>query len=231
MLYLFIFFLLFTALLSPALFVIMLMGFFFLLPFVLLAHSLQFLIAAPISLWQTFTNRQVRRNHALEHATANVLEEKYGMKMVAGMAFADGFKLFGQLPPPAYLVDAAREGLARLQRGETHLALHPRCGTSLIVGQFLFALAFVAIFVFMHHFSFIEVLAVFLLSSVLSRPLGLLAQKYLTTGTDVKDLEFVDLSMDRYGQFYFRTGYRGAFHRVRPAWPLRSPIQMGLFHS
>jgi hypothetical protein len=166
------------------------------------------LIAAPLSLWQTFTDRQVRVNHAIEHATANVLEEKYGVKQVAGMAFKDGFQLYGRLPRAQILIDAAQEGLQRLRNGETRLALHPRCGTSLMMGQFLNAIVFISVFLFMHHFSLLEIILYFVLSSLLAKPLGMIAQKYLTTSTDVADIELRNLAADRFGRIYFQTGKR-----------------------
>ncbi len=186
-------------------------------PLLILFQSIQILLVAPISLWQTFTDKEVRRNHALEHATANVLEEKYGVKYVAGIAFKDGYKLFGRMPHPSVLVDAAREGLQRLKKGEKHLAVHPRCGTSLIVGQFIFALLFITVFLFLHAFSLLDLLLAIIISIMISRPLGLLVQKYFTTTTDVENIEFVDLSVDRWGQFYFRTRDL-PYYRYKPLW-------------
>ncbi len=192
-------------LLNPVMAGMFLVTFILLLPVVLLFHSFQILVMVPASLWQTFTNAQVRKNHALEHATANVLEEKYGVKWVAGMAFKNGFKLYGQLPDPVMLIEAAQEGLARLQHGEKHLALHPRCGTALIIGQFLFALLFVIMFFFMEYFSLTGILFVFAMAILLHKPLGMLTQKYLTTSTDVEDMHINNVSVDLWGQFYFET--------------------------
>jgi hypothetical protein len=221
--YIFIFILLFLAILSPPLMLFMLLGFFLMLPFLLLFHSIQTLVLVPVSLWQTFTNQRVRRNHALEHATANVLEERYGIRNVAGMAFRDGFALYGVQLHPAELMAAAREALLRLQSGETRLALHPRCGTSLLVGQFLFALVFLTIFLFISHFSMLEVLLLFVLSVLLAKPLGLLAQRYLTTSTDVDEMEFYEVDMNGWGQCFIRTAPKAAVYRSPLFWRFRSP--------
>lgn len=194
--------------LLPAMAIWFLLGLFLLLPFIILAISMQNLILVPVSLWHTFTDKTVRRNHALEHATANVLEEKYGVKRVAGMAFKNGFQLYGRLPSPRILMEASREALDRLRNGESNLAVHPRCGTSLAIGQFLNALVFVTIFLFLHHFSLLEVILYFILTSLLAQPLGLLAQKYLTTSTDVQDVDVHNLSVTRDGQAFFHTGKR-----------------------
>lgn len=192
-------------LMSPVLAVWMTIGLLFVLPLLALFHSIHVLVAVPLSLWQTFTDNKVRKNHALEHATANVLEERYRIK-VGGMAFKNGFQLYGPLPSPAVLTEAAREALTRLRNGETSLALHPRCGTSLAVGQFLNALVFLIVFLFMHHFTLVEILIYLLFSMLLAQPLGLLTQKYLTTCTEVDDIELLQLSVNGYGQVFFHTG-------------------------
>lgn len=207
------------ALLNPLFMFAFIAGLIFFLPFFVLFSSMQILFLVPVSLWQTFTDKQVRRNHALEHATANVIEEKYGKKdRVAGMAFKDGFYLYGDLPPVPYLIDAAREGLARLRNGETGLALHPRCGTSLAVAQFILALIFVALFFFIQHVSLLHVLGAFAIYAFTAKPLGLLAQKYITTSTDVDDIAFGNVSVDGAGRFYFHTQRRSVPFVFAPRW-------------
>ena len=74
----------------------------------------------------------VRQNHALEHATIHVLSACYPYARMAGRSTVSGFVIYGSLPTQA-VASAASEGLARLQQGESHLAVHPRCGTYLAV--------------------------------------------------------------------------------------------------
>ena len=74
----------------------------------------------------------VRQNHALEHATIHVLSSRYPYSWIAGRSTPSGFVLYGSLPTEA-VASAASEALARLQQGEAHLAVHPRCGTYLAV--------------------------------------------------------------------------------------------------
>jgi hypothetical protein len=84
----------------------------------------------------------VRQVHALEHATVWVLggtpkrnpyqaptkdDDRYG-----GMSTAEGFYLTGEVEIAA-LRHAAHKALHRLTHGETHLAVHPRCGTNVSV--------------------------------------------------------------------------------------------------
>ena len=198
---------------STAVFV-MLLGFLFLLPFLLFFHSIQVMVLVPVSLWHTFTNKQVRRNHALEHATANVLEEQYGVRNIAGMAFRDGFALYGLHIHPSELMAAAREALRRLKNGESHLALHPRCGTSLLVGQFLYAILFLVVFFFLNHLSLIELLVLFASMMILSRPLGLLAR---SISPRVRMLRHWNSLMSEWwlGQCYFRTALKPVLQHTR----------------
>ena len=79
-------------------------------------------------LWHGAT---VRRNHAIEHATVNVLEERYGHHALDGYATHEGFHIRGAVDP-VLLLDAAREALLRLQRGDRTLAILTRCTTTLL---------------------------------------------------------------------------------------------------
>lgn len=84
----------------------------------------------------------VRQVHALEHATVWILggtpkqtpyrtvtqdDDRFG-----GRSTAAGFYLFGDVTTAA-LHHAVHKALHRLVTGESHLAVHPRCGTNLAV--------------------------------------------------------------------------------------------------
>lgn len=131
----------------------------------------------------------VRRNHALEHATMQVLAEKFLGLPMAGLSNRQGFLLIADLPTEI-VTEAALEAEKRLKAGESQLAIHPHCGTNLAapalaagaaawlalwassgskkprLPQFIFAL-FTAVPVFF-----------------LARPLGPLLQKTLTTSAE-----------------------------------------------
>lgn len=78
----------------------------------------------------------VRQNHALEHATIHVLTRRQPYTRIVGRSTLTGFFIYG--PFATEVVDsAASEALSRLQRGEAHLAVHPRCGTNLAVTSIL----------------------------------------------------------------------------------------------
>lgn len=74
----------------------------------------------------------VRQNHALEHATLHVLSRRNPYARLMGRSAFSGFVIVGSVSTQE-IGDAVTEALARLQQGEAHLAVHPRCGTNLAV--------------------------------------------------------------------------------------------------
>ena len=83
--------------------------------------------------------RRVRRNHAVEHATIHILTPKYAHQGIAGRADTHGFFLYGRVET-ADVEKAVDSALERLV-GEPELAVHPRCGTNLVVSGFVAGLA------------------------------------------------------------------------------------------
>jgi hypothetical protein len=75
----------------------------------------------------------VRCNHALEHATLHVLQEKGVRNGLGGISDAGGCFIYGEVDT-VLMAEAAQEALNRLQQGEAKLAVHPNCGTNLAVG-------------------------------------------------------------------------------------------------
>ena len=87
-----------------------------------------------INLFKSFNPEFIqsfRSNHALEHATFHVLEGKGNKNALLGLSDAGGFWVVGNIPSDL-LLDSVREALARLEGGESRLALHENCGTNLI---------------------------------------------------------------------------------------------------
>ena len=79
---------------------------------------------------------RVRRNHALEHATLQVMAERNPSIRAAGYSDAGGFWLMGDLDT-AEIEQGVTLALARLHNGEQSLAIHPHCGTNLVTSSFL----------------------------------------------------------------------------------------------
>jgi hypothetical protein len=142
---------------------------------------------------QLAADKRMRQNHALEHATVNVIEERYGPTTLTGLAAKNGFFIVGPVSDPSALVTAARIAQERLRRGERQLAIHPRCGTSIAAANLIFALTFLLGLGLTGHFTLWGVVAALVLAHVLARPVGALMQRAFTTDPDVGDLEVVDI--------------------------------------
>ncbi len=130
----------------------------------------------------------VRRNHALEHATVSVLLSRLGPNVrLVGRAVSDGFYIYTSTLKADQLESAADEALDRMQRGESHLAVSPLCGTNLAVGGSLAGLAaLMAVGSGDRWERMPNVLTAAMLAVMAGQPLGRLAQKYLTTSPDLK---------------------------------------------
>lgn len=73
----------------------------------------------------------VRRNHALEHATLNLLAEEFPHSSFAGYSDAKGFWMIGAISTDK-LLETAQNALKRLKAGEYSLAVHANCGTNYV---------------------------------------------------------------------------------------------------
>jgi hypothetical protein len=72
---------------------------------------------------------RVRRNHALEHATLQVISRKNPRVSLAGSSDMGGFWVLGDVDTQE-LQEGVDEALDRLRGGERSLAVHPNCGTN-----------------------------------------------------------------------------------------------------
>ncbi|MFN2270664.1 MAG: DUF6391 domain-containing protein [Anaerolineae bacterium] len=149
---------------------------------------------------------RVRRNHALEHATMNVLGEHYKKLGLVARSAPSGFYIYGDVPTDG-VIAAAQEGLKRLQAGRRQMAIHPTCGTNLAVSG---VLAGVAAFLALGGLSrnrprgFLQNLArlpvacaAALIGILIAQPLGPLLQAHVTTEADVGDLSIIDITQER----------------------------------
>lgn len=168
----------------------LLAGSLFLLPMWLAAWSLAEALRLPGQFLAIAYNRRLRRNHALEHATINVLEERMGPQRLAGLAREDGFWLKGY-GDPAVIREAAEEGLARLKRGDASLAVHDRCGTSRAAANLVTTLVLFVLLLGFGRFSLVNVLLAVVAANLGGPLLGRLFQRFVTTSVDVQDVFIV----------------------------------------
>jgi len=132
---------------------------------------------------QMLLGSAVRQNHALEHATIVLLSKVYPQVRLAGISFAAGFFVFGDVPTEA-VIPAADQALRRLRGGEPEMAIHERCGTNLAVAGILTGLSAMSVARLRRPYNtFNNVILASTAALLLARPLGLLVQKYVTTRT------------------------------------------------
>ncbi|MCH6555629.1 MAG: hypothetical protein IH797_03335 [Chloroflexi bacterium] len=152
----------------------------------------------------------IRRNHALEHATISILLSRHGPHVrVVGRAAPDGFYIYGDIPTER-LREFAHEGLARLQRGESHLAVSPLCGTNLAVAGVLAGLASLFAMGSRNRLQGIPgAIMAAMLAVIAAQPLGRLVQKHVTTSPELDGVRIV--SVEPMGRRFPR------LHKVRTA--------------
>jgi hypothetical protein len=125
-----------------------------------------------------------RRNHALEHATMHVLNRRFPVLHLVGWSSPSYFYIYGDVPAEA-VQSAVHEALARLHRGETHLAIHPRCGTNIVTAGLVVGLtSFLAMLPGDDRDRRTRLPLVLLLSTLallLAQPLGSAVQQRITT--------------------------------------------------
>ena len=145
---------------------------------------------------------ETRRNHAFEHATLHVLARKYQIPM-AGHSNPTGFFLLGDVKTED-VTEAATEAMARLNAGESGLAVHEGCGTNLVAAALLPATFAWAPLRGVRStrwrlFLIPLALAFAVFGYFLSKPLGPWLQKYITTEADLGGMQIVDIRLTRKG--------------------------------
>jgi len=127
---------------------------------------------------------RVRRNHALEHATITILSGRVPNVVLRGRSNRNGFYVTGQVTA-AEIRSAADDALSRLQSGQSELAIHPFCGTNLAVTGTLSGLAAaLAARVNRRAGTYPSAVLAALIAVMAAQPLGIWAQRYLTTNAN-----------------------------------------------
>jgi len=144
----------------------------------------------------------IRRNHALEHATINVLTERCPTLRLVGRSDCEGFTLYGSVET-SEVTRAVSEALQRLNAGESQLAIHPRCGTNVATGIVLAGLASYITLGNRKRSPFAKLLQVSLglvAALALAQPLGTRLQKLITTSPDVSGVRVADIRCLKQGK-------------------------------
>ena len=152
---------------------------------------------------------RIRQNHALEHATIHMLARRHPHPKIIARSDWSGFTIYGKLDT-VVVASATSEALARLQSGEKNLAVHPRCGTNLVVGG-LVAGAASSLTLMGKERSPLKRLGNFVAAATvgifLAQPLGPIVQQYLTTSSDLMDVHITEIVREQRGKLIV--------HRVR----------------
>jgi len=183
LLLLFLFFIPWLGFLILALFLFL----FLLVPLGFAARSFAWLVIGPRELYKVLSDGRVRKNHALEHGTINILEQRYGLSGLTGRAREDGFGLSG-LADPRIILETAELARERLVAGETRLAVHRRCGTTMVLVNLASSVIFILLLVVAGWFSFGTVLLSLAAAWFIGTWASPLAQLHLTTDSNVEDL-------------------------------------------
>lgn len=148
----------------------------------------------------------VRRNHALEHATVSILLGRVGPDLrVAGRASGDGFFLYADAPQ-ALLTECVNEALTRLQRGEAFWAVTPHCGTNIATAGILAGLgSALALGNGKRSDRLGGAMVASMAAIIISQPVGRLIQKYITTSPDLEGVEVVAIETKNQRFYKVRT--------------------------
>ncbi|HSK99350.1 MAG TPA: DUF6391 domain-containing protein [Rubrobacteraceae bacterium] len=171
-----------------ALFVVL---FLFLLPILFSLQAVGSLFVYPRQLRAMFGNKILRRNHALEHATIVVMMEREPGRKLNGFSTDEGFFVQG-VRSLEEVESAAREALRRLRGGEKRLAIHRNCGTTIVAANLLTAVFFLgslAIGLYLDWPIYLLVVGAVVLAFALRVPLSLFLQRFVTTDTDLSNVE------------------------------------------
>ncbi len=140
-----------------------------------------------------FFGRRIRQNHALEHATITILSGMVPDLRVSARSSSSGFIILGDVDL-GLLRRALDEALRRLQAGEAELAIHPNCGTNLVVGISLITAGTLLGMASSHTRTRIASTAVSSVAGLMAaRPLGELVQKHFTTLPDLVGVRVTDI--------------------------------------
>jgi hypothetical protein len=134
--------------------------------------------------------RRTRRNHAIEHATIHVLSSRHPSSTFAGRSDSRGFYILGDADE-SEIRSAVDEALVRLA-DEPRLAVHPFCGTNLVVGGLLAGVASTLALLTMSRSerrgnpltALPRMMLAGTIAAIASQPLGPVVQRRLTTLPD-----------------------------------------------
>ena len=145
----------------------------------------------------------VRRNHAIEHATVSILTEQKIKSAVIGFAIPSGFIIYSKSNKDEIL-SAANHGLKLMKSGISEISISQFCGTNLVVAALLTGVSTLLLGKILGKKSknILNITNGFLLSALLSKPIGRIVQKYVTTDSNVKNIQIKNIVSLKIGTFH-----------------------------
>jgi len=148
---------------------------------------------------------RIRRNHGLEHATINILSQRFPYRRMAGYSFPGGFFILGDIPT-ADLREVVFQALVRMNNGERTLAIHDHCGTNYVASGFVAGLmAWLGMAGAKSKRDKVErlplVITMATFAFILSQPLGSVLQQRVTTSGNPQGMSVVDVFPIQFGRF------------------------------
>ena len=148
---------------------------------------------------------RTRRNHGLEHATLNLLQEHYPHQSFAGHSDPGGFWIIGDIDAPR-LTEITTQALKKLQAGNQNLALHKNCGTNMLTTGTMAGLAGAAGLIgtgnkkgsWWERLPLVILLAT--VAVIFSHPLGLYLQRNVTTSGNPGSLHITNVTTHQQGR-------------------------------
>jgi len=131
----------------------------------------------------------------------HVLSERHRGLRLVGRSSLWGFYIYGNVPTESVLV-AAQEGLRRLKAGQWQMAIHPQCGSNLVIGGTLAGLGASLALIgrprgCLNRLARLPLaFAAATLGLILARPLGAAFQARVTTRADVGNLRIVGVTRE-----------------------------------
>jgi hypothetical protein len=161
---------------------------FLLVPLGFAARSLAWLVIGPRELVRVLTDPMTRKNHALEHGTINVIEERGVTPLLSGASFKDGFSIRG-IADPGFVLKAANEARQRILVGEKELAVSKRCGTTVVVVNTISAVIFLLLLLLAGRISLFPVILSLLAAYALGPVASPWVQRHVTTDPHISSME------------------------------------------
>jgi len=148
---------------------------------------------------------RIRRNHGLEHASLNILNQRFPERTLAGFSTPSGFFVLGDLATED-LREAVMQALTRLQTGERYLVIHSNCGTNYVAAGFVAGLlAWLGMAGAKSKREKVDrlpfIIALAMLGFIISQPLGPKIQERITTSGNPEGMTIVDIFLVRFGRF------------------------------